>query len=121
MRTHTDSLIRLFALALAGLCIASVLTAGPRVNPRKGKVFFKNNCRTCHDGATADVKELQPIGKTMEQWTRDFAEGGAVASCVPRVKEKTGTELTAQDLLDMQAYLVQHAADSDQPATCGQD
>ena len=42
-----------------------------------------------------------------------------VTDCVPRVKEKVGTDLTEQDLVDIQSYLVQHAADSDQPATCG--
>jgi hypothetical protein len=42
-----------------------------------------------------------------------------VESHLSMAKDKTGYELTEQDLLDIQAYLVQHAADSDQPATCG--
>ena len=93
--------------------------AAPRANPRKGKVFYKKHCRVCHDGNTADVKMLEPITKTMAQWERQFAEGGEVAKCHPRVVDKLSVELTDQDLLDIQAYLVQHAADSDQPATCG--
>ncbi len=93
--------------------------AAPRANPARGKVFYRNNCRVCHDGNTAGVKTLEPITKTMDQWQRDFDEGGAVAACHPRVREKVGAELTERDLLDIQAYLVQHAADSDQPATCG--
>jgi hypothetical protein len=95
------------------------ISAGSRANPKRGKVFYKTNCRTCHDGQTADVKELSPISKTMEQWAREFAPSGEVATCVTRVKDKLTTELTERDLLDIQSYLIQHAADSDQPASCG--
>lgn len=109
---------------LAVLAVGLVLTtpeaiAAGRANPKRGKVFYKTNCRTCHDGQTAEVKDLSPITKTMEQWAREFGPKGEVASCVPRVKDKLGTELTERDLLDIQSYLIQHAADSDQPATCG--
>jgi hypothetical protein len=55
----------------------------------------------------------------MKQWESAFAKGGKVEACLARVKEKLGEPPTEQDLLDMQAYLVQHAADSDQPASCG--
>lgn len=93
--------------------------AAGKANPRKGKVFYKKNCRACHDGST-EAKELSPISKTMKQWTREFAEEGTVPTeCVKRTKEKVGTDLTSQDLTDIQSYLVRHAADSDQPATCG--
>ena len=95
------------------------VSAGGRANPKRGKVFYKTNCRTCHDGQTTDVKELSPISKTMDQWAREFSESGEVATCVTRVKDKLTTELTERDLLDIQSYLIQHAADSDQPASCG--
>ena len=109
----------LVALLVVGLLVTAVAFAAPRVNPKKGKVFYRNNCRVCHDGST-DAPDLSPNSKTMEQWGREFAEGEAVKTgCVARVKEKVGTELTEQDLLDIQAYLVHHAADSDQPASCG--
>ena len=93
--------------------------ASGKANPRKGKVFYKKNCRVCHDGST-EAKELSPISKTMKQWTREFAdEGEILTACVARTKDEVGYELTSQDLTDIQAYLVRHAADSDQPATCG--
>jgi cytochrome c len=117
----TNSIIRLFILAMVGICVASVISAGSRVNPRKGKAYFKKHCRVCHDGASQEAPTLQPVTKTMDQWTRTFADEGDVKTCLPRVKEKVDSDLTGQDLLDIQAYLVQHAADSDQPATCGQD
>ncbi len=116
----TRNITRLFALCLACLCMAAILDAA-RANPRKGKVYFKKHCRCCHDGQTEGAVMLEPIAKTMDQWTKVFAEDGEISTMLPRVKEKVGTDLTEQDQLDIQAYLVQHAADSDQPATCGQD
>lgn len=110
---------KLLSLIVMGLLITAVAIAAPKVNPKKGKVFYRNNCRVCHDGNT-DAAELSPNTKTMEQWSRKFEDGEVVKkSCVARAKDKVGTELTEQDLLDIQAYLVQHAADSDQPASCG--
>jgi len=110
---------KLMSLLVAGLLVTAVAFAAPRVNPKKGKVFYRANCRVCHDGTTGTA-ELSPNSKTMEQWGREFEDGEVVKkSCVARVKEKVGTELTEQDLLDIQAYLVHHAADSDQPASCG--
>ena len=53
------------------------------------------------------------------QWSRAF-KGGAVAACVRKVQAKNGKALTPDELADMEAFLVAHAADSDQPETCGQ-
>jgi len=102
----------------ACLALSLALVGATRVNPRKGKVFFKKYCRTCHDGS-GEITKLEPITKTMAQWSREFEQGHSVELCLPRVVDQSQKELTAQDLLDIQSYLVQHAADSDQPATCG--
>lgn len=108
---------QLVAVSFAVLLIWSLALAGG-ANTKKGKVFFKTNCRVCHDGKTKPA--LTPMTKTIAQWEKSFAKGGPVLSgCVARVKDKTGTALTDQDIADMRAYLVAHAADSDQPATCG--
>jgi mono/diheme cytochrome c family protein len=115
----TKRITVLFGLALMGLLAATVVSAGSDANTRKGKAFFKKNCRVCHDGKTADVPVLEPAQLIIEQWEREFTEEDGVAECVPRVKEKTGVELTEQDLNDIEAYLVQGAADSEQPMTCG--
>lgn len=115
---RNDRKIKWIALVVVGLLVTAFAVAAPRVNPRKGKVFYKKYCRVCHDGST-DAKEMSPITKTMEQWGRAFKAEGKVESHLSSVKDKTDVELTEQDLLDIQAYLIQHAADSDQPATCG--
>ena len=104
---------------LVGLLAATAVSAGSKANTRKGKAYFKKNCRVCHDGKTADAPVLEPAELIIEQWERAFTKEDDVAECVPRVKEKTGVELTEQDLIDIEAYLVQGAADSERPMTCG--
>ena len=115
----TRRIAGLFVVALAGLLAATAVSAGSSANARKGKAYFKKNCRVCHDGKTADAPALEPAELIIEQWERAFTEKDDVAECVPRVKEKTGVELTEQDLIDIEAYLVQGAADSERPMTCG--
>lgn len=110
------------ARVLAGLLCGALVFAGAlaasKANPKRGKVFYKKNCRVCHDGST-EAGELSPISKTMAQWEKAFKAGGVVEGHLGQVKATVGTELTEQDLLDIQAYLMYHAADSDHPATCG--
>lgn len=110
------------ARVLVGLLCGALIFAGAlaasKANPKRGKVYYKKNCRVCHDGSS-QVIELHPISKTMAQWERAFKVGGVVESHLGVVQEKTGNELTEQDLFDIQGYLVYHAADSDHPATCG--
>jgi mono/diheme cytochrome c family protein len=111
-------ILRGLALLLIALFSVLVAAAATQINPKRGKVYFKKECRVCHNGSEGIVK-LEPVAKTMKQWESAFAKGGKVEACLARVKEKLGEPPTEQDLLDMQAYLVQHAADSDQPASCG--
>ena len=115
----TRRITGLFVVALVGLLAATAVNAGSKANSRKGKAYFKKNCRVCHDGNTADAPSLEPAELIIEQWERAFTRDDDVAECVPRVKEKTGVELTEQDLIDIKAYLVDGAADSERPMTCG--
>ena len=110
---------RLLVVALVGVWIAATVGAAPKPNPRKGKAYFKKNCRVCHDGTNDGIEALQPSDWIMDQWERAFTDDEDVAECVPRVKEKTGVELTEQDLLDIKQYLVDGAADGEKPMTCG--
>ena len=115
----TKTVIRLFCIALAGVWIAVIASAASAPNARKGKAYFKKNCRVCHDGKTEGIPALQPSDLIMDQWDKAFEDEEDVAECVPRVKENTGVELTEQDLLDIQKYLVDGAADGERPMTCG--
>ena len=97
------------------LAVFVTLAAAGGPNQNRGKTLFKNGCKTCHIKG-GEAKDLTPMGKTQAQWDRAFKNIDPMAQ---RVAKKTGKPLTATDLDDMKAYLVAHAADSDQPETCG--
>ena len=101
------------ALSLA-MFATSAAGAGP--NPNRGKTLFKSTCKSCH-APDAGAKDLTPMSKTQAQWTRAFKTN--ITPMIKRVETKTGKALAAADLADMQLFLVSHAADSDQPETCG--
>ena len=110
---------RVLALAAAIGCAAlvwagGVSAAGP--NPNRGKSMFKSSCKTCHIKG-GEAKDFSPLTKTQAQWKRVFAK--EVETCLKRVVTKGVKPLTKKDLADMEFYLVSHAADSDQPETCG--
>ena len=108
---------RLVLIAGALSLAAFVATAGAAgANPNRGKTLFKSTCKSCHvkDG---DAKELTPLSKTQAQWTRVFKSN--IDPMVKHVQTKTGKALVAAELADIQLFLVSHAADSDQPETCG--
>jgi len=91
----------------------SALRAAPKGSETKGRHFFKDTCRQCHAKGGAGG-ELTPMNKTMAQWRAYFAAGTHNHG-----KEPLTTHLPADQLLDASAFLINHAADSPQPETCG--
>ena len=100
-----------FALIAAGVGPAA---KGP--NPFHGKSLYKTTCKLCH-GKGGEAKTLTPMSKTQAQWESFFATRSQV--CFKKAAGKTGKALSAEDVGDMKFFLVSHAADSDQPETCG--
>ncbi len=95
--------------SIAALCASAALAADGG-NPKKGKYLYKKSCKTCHvEGAEGGP--MTPLKKTQAQWDRFFEEKGHACG------EKAG--LSEQDMKDIQQFLFDHAADSDQPETCG--
>jgi len=87
--------------------------AGPKGSETKGRHFFRENCRQCHVKGQAGG-EVTPLNKTMAQWREYFAKGTHNHGKEPLTKY-----LPADQLLDASTFLIQHAADSPQPETCG--
>jgi len=105
---NVKKIVAIFALLSL---VASVAMAVEGGNPKKGKYLYKKTCKTCHSEGGEGGK-LTPLSKTMRQWDRVFKKehaGGAAA----------WEGLSEQDLLDINQFLFDHAADSDQPQTCG--
>ncbi len=94
-------------------CFAALSIAEEKGDQRKGKYFFRSNCRTCHkDGGTA--KYLGPDSKTMAQWQKAFEKKQyAEFKCKAEWEKRS-----AEELLDIFTYLHKYAADSPSPAKC---
>jgi len=96
-------------IALAALVATSVMAAEGG-NPRKGKYLYKKTCKACHSQG-AEGGEMTPMSKTQKQWDRVFDK--------PKHDPEAWKGLSEQDLKDINQFLYDHAADSDQPQTCG--
>jgi len=104
----------LFFVALIGLFgMFSALRAAQKGSENKGRFYFRQTCKECHTKGAAGG-EITPLNKTMAQWRAYFAKGTHNHGKEPLTKY-----LPADQLLDASTFLIQHAADSPQPETCG--
>ncbi|MFZ0734863.1 MAG: cytochrome c [Candidatus Sulfotelmatobacter sp.] len=101
----------LFLISVSG--IFSALPAAQKGSETKGRHFYKDTCRQCHAKGGAGG-ELTPMNRTMAQWRAYFAAGTHNHG-----KEPLAKYLPPDQLLDASAFLINHAADSPQPETCG--
>ena len=79
---------------------------------KKGKFFYKKTCKSCHD-KKGEGGELTPVSKTTKQWDRIFRKDKHYK------KVKLSKDFDATQLIHIKHFLKNHAADSDQPETCG--
>lgn len=103
--------IALFVLALSSSTAMSA--ESKKGNQAKGKYYFRQTCKTCHTKGQSGG-EVTPMTKTMAQWKRYFEEAKHNKRTEPLTKV-----MPADQIRDMSAYVVDHAADSLQPETCG--
>ena len=100
-------------VALAAL-LAAPLAAETKGSDVKGKYFYKKNCKSCHvEKGSASV--LTPLSKPQAGW-RKFFEAGKHGKNGEPLEPKYGT---TQQMIDIRTFLINHAADSPQPETCG--
>ncbi len=105
----------LISIATA-LFVAALLHAGtgaPKGNEGKGRYYFRQTCKDCHTKG-AKGGEVTPLTKTQAQWRTYFTKGKHAVGSEPLTKIMPEVQL-----LDVQTFLVNHAADSLQPETCG--
>jgi hypothetical protein len=93
--------------------VFSSLPAAQKGSENKGRFYFRQTCKECHTKGAAGG-EITPLNKTMAQWRTYFAQGTHNHGKEPLLKH-----LPADQLLDASTFLIQHAADSPQPETCG--
>jgi|SRR5579864_167836 mono/diheme cytochrome c family protein len=104
----------LTAVVLAGLLsVAAMDASAPKGNDGKGRYYFRQTCKECHTKG-AKGGEITPLTKTQAQWRSYFLKAKHAGGSEALIKVMADTQL-----LDVQTYLVNHAADSLQPETCG--
>jgi len=106
----------LAVLAIAALLstLAGAATGGtPKGNEGKGRYYFRQTCKECHTKG-AKGGEVTPLTKTQAQWKAYFLKAKHAGGAEPLTKIMPDAQL-----LDVQTFLVNHAADSLQPETCG--
>ena len=112
MAQLSKALLISFVLIL-GSGLWSTMRAAQKGSENKGRYFFRQTCKECHTkGAVGG--EITPLNKTMAEWRTYFAKGTHNHG-----KEPLAKYLPADQLLDASTFLIQHAADSPQPETCG--
>ncbi len=109
-----------FAAALACLAVfflaftfTTAVSAEKKGNQAKGRYYFRQTCKNCHTKGAAGG-EITPLSKTMAQWEKYF-----VAEKHSKGTEPLSKVMSSDQINDVHAYLVEHAADSLQPETCG--
>src|SRR5215471_18489497 len=115
--THISRLVigGLAALTVTAL-LSTALLAGtnpPKGNEGKGRYYFRQTCKECHTKG-AKGGEVTPLTKTQAQWRTYFLKARHAGATEPLAKVMSDAQL-----LDVQTFLVNHAADSLQPETCG--
>jgi len=107
------------AVLLAGLSLAAAGSASAQ--SLNGKELYRNNCKVCHDKGSPQG-QYTPMTLTQDQW-RGFFKLKLIPAHKTAVHPKTGVRLlemlTPDQLKAIQRFAIDHAADSEQPATCG--
>ena len=93
--------------------LSSLAFAGtPKGSDTKGRTYYRQLCKDCH-AKGAKGGEVSPLTKTQAQWRTYFQKANTGRRRAPH------EFMDDTKLLDVQTFLINHAADSPQPETCG--
>ena len=105
----------LLALFIGASLLFSMPVTGEekKGSEKKGKFIFRSKCKECH-WPEEEGGDVTPITFTQKQWENFFDKYKH-----KRKKDIWHEQFTAEELLDVKTYLIEHASDSEQPETCG--
>jgi len=116
MKSYPKSL-KLTVLTLLVVSLFTISFAHAAIeggNAKKGKALAKEKCKYCHI-AGANGGTMTPLSKTQRQWERFYTKDKH-NKLAPGAWDK----LSQTEVKDTMQFMYDHAADSPQPATCGQ-
>ena len=116
---RTTTIVAAVLIGVLALSLANVATAAKKP---KGNDLYKEYCKPCHE-ADSDNGEYTPMTLIQDQWDRFFEEKYVDSHSEvldPNHDNKPVTEvISEEDLEQIKAFAIDHAADSEQPMTCG--
>ncbi len=111
-----------FVLCLLPALLLGWGLAGAEGKAPDGKTLFREYCKPCH-GPDSPHGEVTPMSLIQEQWERFFKE--KLRPSHEKLGDPKGSGkklfevLTPEMLEKLKKFAVDHAADSEQPMTCG--
>ena len=116
---RTKLIVASMLIGVLALSLANVATAAKKP---KGNDLYKEYCKPCHQ-ADSENGEYQPMTLIQDQWDRFFdkkyvdTHSGVMD---PNHDNKPVTEVISEEHVELiKDFAVDHAADSEQPMTCG--
>ena len=118
--SKTKLMVVVVLAGILALSFASGATAAK--NKIKGQSVFKDFCKPCH-GAESENDEYTPMSLIQDQWEtffeEDFVEAHEGINDPNHDNTPVLEVLTEEELDALAKWTIDHAADSEQPMTCG--
>lgn len=113
---HRSTQLSLAAAILASFAVAPTALA----REPNGQDLYKTYCKSCHAAGSAHG-EYTPMTLIQDQWERFYEEKYAAKHASAQMPDgrKLLETITPEMLAKIRKFSVDHAADSEQPMTCG--
>lgn len=117
-------MIKRYGLAVCALFLSSLLAtaAMAETEVEQAQRLYRENCRICHDNGSPNG-EYTPMSLIQAQWKRFFDRKYERTHRKVVDEARGGVPVTEaispEDLEMIETFVVDHAADTDQPMTCG--
>jgi len=110
-------------VVLAGIVALSFASGATAAKKKiKGQDIYKEFCKPCHE-VDSDNGEYTPMSLIQDQWEtffeEDFEETHKSVNDPNRENSPVTDVLTEEEFEALAKWTIDHAADSEQPMTCG--
>lgn len=114
--------MRQITIVIALLLLVALATSPVAAKEPSGKVLYIDNCKPCH-GPNSPDGEYSPLTLIQDQWERFFDKKLVKSHQDVMAPDREGKKLlevlTEKELKKIRKFTIDHAADSENPMTCG--